>query len=668
MVDIDAEADPDSDPFRFLEDARDPATVSWTAEQNARTRTVLDALPGRAALEDRFDALLAIDALGVPVVCGDRAFFLARRGRARQAALYVRDLAGGAERVLLDPAVLDPRGFTALDWWYPSPLGTYVAFGLSTNGDERSTLSVLDAGSGAHLGEAIPDTRYCSLAWYPDESGFFYTRFPPGGDYEVRLYRHRLGVPWAEDPEIFGAGRPREDMLEAGLSANGRFLTVRASKGWARSDLYLAEVGAGNGPLTFVALAEGLDAAFEALPTDACVYVRTNDGAPRFRLLAVDPARPERAAWREVVPEGPGTLDAFAVTQHGIVLHSLEDVRSVVRVRRADGSLEVLDGFGEASVTGLSASERSDAFYVSRASFLDPTTVVRFDVPAAAPSVATVWERVEAPIDASAYRVTQDWFSSKDGTRVPMWVVARRDVARDGRAPAVLYGYGGFDVSLVPAFAASLEPWLASGGVYAIANLRGGGEFGDAWHRAGMRERKQNVFDDFAAAAEYLGTSGIADPKRIAAYGGSNGGLLVAALATQRPELVAAIVCAVPLTDMLRYHLFLIGRLWIAEYGDPDDPEDAAFLRAYSPYHNVRDGVAYPAMFLETAESDGRVDPLHAKKFGARIAAATSGDGPILVYVETNAGHGAGKPRDKIVAELTDRWSFIAWRLGQRLA
>jgi prolyl oligopeptidase len=656
-----------TDPYLFLEDAGNPATIAWTAEQNARTRRALDALPGREAMAARFDALLETDAIGVPTERGGRFFATARRGRMNQAALFVRSSARAAEEVLIDPAALDPSGLTALDWWYPSPSGRYVAFGLSTNGDERSTLAVLDVVTRERLSEAIPDTRYCSLAWYPDESGFYYTRFPQGEDYDARVYRHTLGSPWQSDVKIFGDGRPREDMLELALSADGRRLTVRAAKGWARSDLYLADTAAWTGDaFPFVALAEGIDASFDGLPTDRAIYVRTNDGAPRFRLFAVDPAAPERSAWREIVPEGRGTLDGVAATRSCLVLHLLEDVRSVVRLRRSDGSLETVPGFGDASVMGLSAHERSDGVYVLRASFLNAPSVLHVDT-AAAPVVASVWESVSPPFDGNAYRVSQEWFASKDGTRVPMWVVAKSGTPRDGTAPAVLYGYGGFSISLVPGFTPSVAPWLDAGGVYAIANLRGGGEFGDDWHRAGMRERKQNVFDDFIAAVEFLGSSRIADPDRIAVYGGSNGGLLVAALATQRPELVRAIVCAVPLTDMLRYHLFSIGRLWIAEYGDPDDPADAAFLRAYSPYHNVRDGVAYPAMFVETAESDGRVDPLHAKKFGARVQAATSGPGPILVHVEPNAGHGAGKPRDKIVAELTDRWSFLAWTLGQRL-
>jgi prolyl oligopeptidase len=659
-----------ADPYQYLEDADDPRTVAWTAEQNARTRAILDALPGRAALERRFDELLAIDTLGVPVAAGGRVFFTARRGRSRQAVLYVRE--DGSDRVLLDPAALDPTGLTSLDWWYASPAGRNVAFGLSTNGDERSTLGILDAATGERGDEAIPDTRYCSLAWLPDESGFYYTRYPAGADYDGRLYRHVLGTPWANDAKIFGDGRAAEDVLEVGLSADGRWLTVRVSMGWTRSDVYLADTR--QAPLSFRPLAEGRDAIFDVRPTNGTIYVRTNDGAPRFRLFTLDPlaldgaSTPGTAAWHELVAEGTGVLDAFAVGRDAVALHSLEDVRSVVRVRRADGSLETLLDGPDSSVLGISADERSDIFYILRASFLAAPAVARVVAGrSAAPAETTIWERVATPFDPDRYRVTQEWFVSRDGTRVPMWVLARRDVPRDGTAPAVLYGYGGFDISLGPSFAANLVPWLDAGGIYALANLRGGGEFGDAWHRAGMREKKQNVFDDFIAAAEYLAASGIAAPERIAVSGGSNGGLLVAALATQRPELASAVVCAVPLTDMLRFHRFLIGRLWIAEYGDPESPQDAAFLRAYSPYHNVRDGVAYPAMFIETAEADGRVDPSHAKKFGARLQAATSGSGPILVYVEPNAGHGAGKPRDKIVAELADRWGFIAWRLGQLL-
>ena len=659
-----SQADTESDPFAYLEDASDPRTIAWTAAQNARTRAALDALPDHATLAARFDALTSLDTLGTPVACGDRTFYTARRGAAAQTKLYVRSL--GEERVLLDPASLDATGLTALDWWYPSPAGTFVAFGLSTNGDERSTLGVLEVTTATSLPDRIPDARYSSVAWYADESGFFYVRFPPGADYDSRVYAHRLGDAYERDPKVFGDGCAPEDMIDLAISANGRWLTARVSHGWSRNDLFLADTS--DAPPRFIALARDRDAIFDPLPSDARIYVRTNEGAPRFRLLAIDPKRPERERWEEIVSESRGTLDAYAITRDAVVLHHLEDVRSIVRVRRGDGSMETLAGFGgDRSLLGLSANERSDAFFTLAGSFLEAPSIERVVVLADAPAVSSPWERVTTPFDARTFRVDQAWFDSKDGTRVPMWVIARRDLPRDGSAPAIVYGYGGFNVSLAPAFMPTLEPWLRSGGVYAIANLRGGGEFGEAWHRAGMRESKQNVFDDFIGAIEHLGASGIADPARIAVSGASNGGLLVAALAVQRPDLAAAVVCTVPLTDMLRFHRFGIGRLWISEYGDPDDPGDAAILRAYSPYHAVRGGVAYPAMLIESADSDGRVDPLHAKKFGARVLAEAGADAPVFVYVEPNAGHGAGKPRDKVVAELADRWSFLAWRLRQHL-
>lgn len=647
-----------TDPHRYLEDAADPRTIAWTAAQNARTRAAFDASPGRAGLVTRLEALLAIDVQGVPAVRGERAFFSARRGRADQASLYVRS--GAQERVLLDPATLDSAGLVTIDWWYASPSGALVAFGSSRNGDERSTLHVLDVATGERLSEAIPDTRYCSLAWYPDERGFYYTRYPPGGEYDVRVYRHALGDAPARDACIFGEGRKREDMLALELSGNGRYLVVNVHDGWARSDAYVADTAVS--PPHFAPIAEGRAAIFDVRVSDAALFVRTNEGAPRFRVFAVSPQALERDAWREIVTEGDGALDAIAVSRDALVLHYLEDVRSVVRIRRGDGRLETLD-FGARSVLAIATDERSPDAYVQLASFLIAPEIVRVSL-AAAPAARATWERIAAPFDAGAYRVEQRWYASKDGTRIPMYVVARNDVTFDGTAPAVLYGYGGFNVSLVPSFAPSIVPWLDAGGVYAVANLRGGGEFGEDWHRAGMRERKQNVFDDFIAAAGYLAGAGIADAARIAIMGGSNGGLLVAAVATQRPELARAVVCLVPLTDMLRFHEFLIARLWIAEYGDPDDARDAVFLRAYSPYHNVRDGECYPAMLVATAESDGRVDPMHARKFGARIAEATASDAPVYVYVEANAGHGIGKPRHKVVAELADRWSFIATQLG----
>ncbi|MBD5653923.1 MAG: S9 family peptidase [Candidatus Eremiobacteraeota bacterium] len=645
------------DPFAYLEDANDPRTVAWTAAQNARTRELLDGLPARPGLMTRFAALLEADALGIPVEREGRIFFTARRAGADQASLYVREAA--AERVLLDPLAFDATGLTTIDWWFASPLGNFVAFGLSQNGDERSTLHVLAAADGGHLGEAIPDTRYASLAWLPDESGFFYSR-RIGGDYDIRLFRHELGSPWESDPLVFGDGRKREETLSVNLSANGRWLTVEVHDGWTRSDLYLAAVH--TSPLRFATMVEGRDALYFASPSDDAVFVRTDDDAPRCRVMVADPERPQREAWRELVAESSATLEDIAVMRGALGLHYLENVASVVRLWR-DGHCETLHEFSGRSVIGWSARESATALYILHASFFETATVSRIDA-AASPAASTLWDRAPTHFDPSAYDVEQLWYASKDGTRIPMFVLGRVGIERDGRAPAVLYGYGGFNISLVPSYLPSVVPWLDAGGVYAIANVRGGGEFGESWHRSGMRDQKQNVFDDFIAAAEFLSASGIADPARIAIMGGSNGGLLVAAVAVQRPALARAIVCLVPLTDMLRFPEFLIARLWISEYGDPGVPAEAAILRAYSPYHNVGDGVAYPPMLIATAADDSRVDPMHARKFAARVQAATSGDGEILLYVEPNAGHGVGKPRHKVVAELADRWSFLGRQLG----
>src|SRR6202162_1803967 len=650
------------DPFEYLEDGKDPRTIAWTLAQNARTRATLDTVPRRAALVRRFADLLEIGTLRVPVERGGREFFTSRRGRQDQAVLYVRE--EGVDRILVDPVALDPSGLTALDWWFPSARGRYVAYGLSRNGDERSTLHVLDVEGAAPFGETIPYTRYCSLAWLPDESGFFYTRYPAGSDYEQRVYLHVLGAHWTDDELIFGAGRPAEELFIPRLSTDGRFLAVLAFRGWVSNDIYLADRTASE-PHRFRPLVESTAAIYDALWQDRTLVVRTNDAAPHYRCVAIDVFEPSHERWRELVPEQRAAkLEMIAPARGGVVLVYLDDVMSVVHCLRDDGTstLRAGEDFGglrlAETVVGVTSRDDSPNVYLGTVGFLQGPSVSSLRFEAGSIDVEQ-WDAIEAPFDAHDYAVRQHWYRSKDGTRVPMFVLARASTKLDGTAPAVLYGYGGFNISMTPSFQPALVPWLDAGGVFAIANLRGGGEFGEDWHRAGMRGNKQNVFDDFFAAAEFLGGSKIADPARIGIVGGSNGGLLVAATLAQRPELIAAAVCAVPLTDMLRYHRFLIARLWMNEYGDPEDAADAEFLRAYSPYHNVRDGVAYPASFIVTAESDTRVDPSHARKFGARLQSATSGGAPILVYIEPQAGHGVGKPRAKQIEELADRWAFL---------
>ena len=651
------------DPYQYLEDGSDPRTVAWTVAENARSRAALDAIPGRARLVRSFGELLETGTLGVAHARGGREFYVARRGRQDQAVLYVRE--GGVDRLLLDPTALDPSGLTALDWWHPSPQGTYVAYGLSRNGDERSTLYLLDVAHGSKFGETIPYTRYCALAWLPDERGFYYTRYAAGADYEQRLYRHELGAAWQDDPLVFGQGRAREDILSPQVSANGRWLVVSALRGWVSNELFLADLH-GKDPRAFVPIVTGRDALYDVAISGDKLIVRSNEHAPRYRCLEVDLTDPAPERWRELVPEhAEAKLEAVGVARGGLLLSYLHDVVSVLHYRLDDGTTTLNPAnadFGGMqlgpSVVALSAHEDSSDAYALSVGFLQGPAVSRLRFGSDGLEVE-LWDAIDGPFDPEDYTIEQHWYHSKDGTHVPMFVLAHAATKLDGSAPAVLYGYGGFNIAMTPSFQPAILPWLDSGGIYAIANLRGGGEFGEAWHRAGMRDQKQNVFDDFVAAAEYLGSSRLADPARIGILGGSNGGLLVAAALVQRPELFAAAVCAVPLCDMLQYHRFLIARLWISEYGDPDEPADASFLRAYSPYHNLRENIAYPATFLVTAESDTRVDPMHARKFGAKLQAATNGEDPILVYIEAQAGHGIGKPRAKQIEELADRWAFF---------
>ena len=504
----------------------DPATdrVDGPGKRPHPRGTRRVARPGAPWLA-RFEALTRIDSQGAfRRFAAERAFYTARRGEADQTGICTSAMTGAPNAALLDPAALDPTGLTSLDWWYPSPAGTYVAFGLSQGGDERSRLHVLDVATSRRLAEAIPDTRHCSLAWLPDETGFYYTRYPAGGDYDVRVYRHELGAEWTADALVFGEGRKPEEWTAIGLSPDGEHLVATVYDGWARSDAYVAATG--TEPLRFAPLAEGYDAAFEPLPANGRLYLRTNDGAPRFRVYEVDYGHLERERWREIVPEERGSLDGLALARGALLLHYLIDARSALDVRYEDGRIERVAALAGATVLDLSAEESSNEAYVLAGSFLEApaVTVLRFDA-----GRTTVERRPgpSVPFEASAYRSEQVWYASSDGTQIPLTVISRRDLAPDGSAPAVLYGYGGFNVSLVPGFMPSIVPWLEAGGVYAIANLRGGGEFGEDWHRAGMRERKQNVFDDFAAAVRYLGASGIADPARIAIFGGSNGGLLV---------------------------------------------------------------------------------------------------------------------------------------------
>ncbi len=669
-----------SDPYRWLEDGESAETRAWVEFQNAATRTVLEAIPTRARIHARLDQLLTTGSVGTPLVRGTRAFYQRRDGRLDQPILVVRDLGvdagsdvsaeAAAERTILDPNTLSASGIVALDWWYPSDNGHLLAYGVSEGGTELSMLCVLDMERGTTLEtDRIPHTRAASVAWLPDSSGFYYTRYPvPGsvsaGDevYHRRVFLHRLGHDWRSDTEIFGAERAREDWPNVALSQSGRWLAVEVQMGWARSDVYCLDR---EQPDRWISIHVGVDTFARPLFAGDRLLLQTNTNAPNWELFEVDPLQPERANWRLVLPErSDRVLDSVHPAAGRLIAHELHDATSEVRVYDLAGALQTevqLPGIG--TVTGLGGEWSGQIVTLGFTSFAQPSTSYRVDINTGDCQVLAHGE-LPPGFDASNYTTRQEWYTSRDGTRVSMFLVHRRDTRLFEVRPTLLTGYGGFNVSRTPMFVSALPMWLDAGGVYALPNLRGGGEYGETWHRAGMLGSKQNVFDDFVAAGEWLIAQGITSRERLAISGGSNGGLLVGAALTQRPDLFKAVVCQVPLLDMLRYQNLRIARLWIAEYGSAEDADQFRWLYAYSPYHRVRDGVAYPATFLLTAEGDSRVDPMHARKMAARLQHATSGSAPVLLRVESAAGHGQGKPRSKQLEEATDVWSFVMWQLG----
>jgi len=669
-----------ADPYRWLEEADAPEVRAWTDQQNAQTRKVLDAIGGREALRGQIKDLLQIGYVSSPAVRttkagGTRYFHTKREGAQNQPTLYVRDGAGGKDRVLVDASALSEDGTTALDWWYPSWDGSLVAWGRSESGSEESTLFVRNVETGKDLVDRIERTRHASVAWLPDGKSFYYSRYPeagtvPPGDekYFSRIFFHVLGQDPKTDKLVFGEGREKTDTPIVSISPNGRWLVVRVHMGWDKSEVWLKDLAKAES--AWVPVAKDAQAVFEPIPRNDRLYVQTNDGAPRYKLYAVDYEKPERASWKELVPEGPDVLDDVAVLKSEIVTTYMHEASTRVERFGMDGKTRgpiPLPGIGSATATG---AWDSDEAFVSFTSYVVPAQVHRVDLRGRAAGAAKLdpWDRVGAKFQAADIDVERLYATSKDGTKVPMFVIAKKGLKRDGKNPTILYGYGGFNVNQTPSFSARALASVQRGAVWVTAILRGGGELGEDWHKAGMLEKKQNVFDDFIACAETLVKEKITTPSQLGIIGGSNGGLLVAAAVTQRPDLFRAGLSLVPLTDMVRYHRFRIAKLWIPEYGDPDKPEHFKFLYGYSPYHRVREGEHYPAMLFTTAESDSRVDPMHARKMAARMQAVQEDPArPVLIRVETKAGHGAGKPVTKLADELADELSFLLLQLGVTL-
>jgi prolyl oligopeptidase len=650
-----------ADPYRWLEDASRPDVRAWMDAQDRFARSRLARLPGREAIASRARQLLYVESVGVPVKRGERLFFLRRARDQEKAALWVKDAAAPA-RVLLDPNAWSSDGSVALGGWEPSWDGRRVAYQVKPNNSDEAILHVIAVETGEVSDvDRIPGAKYASPSWTPDGAGFYYTWIPtdpaipvdarPGWQ-EVRF--HRLG----EDPARDAVIRPRNGdpttFVGAQVSRDGRLLVVTLAHGWSATDVWVRDLRGGPAaPLVPVAV--GRPHIYDVLPHAGRLFIRTNDGASLWRVVEVDPSRPAPEHWTEVVAESAATLQGFGVVGGHLALSYLERAASRLEIRTLAGEpvrTITLPALGIASQP--SGEEDGDEAFFSFESFTIPREIHRTSVRS---GDTALWFKLDVPVDPSRFEISRVMFPSKDGTQVSMFIVHAKGVKLDGSSPTLLFGYGGFQVPMTPEFKASIYPWLERGGVWALANLRGGSEYGEAWHQGGMRERKQNTFDDFIAAAEYLVREGWTSPARLAIQGGSNGGLLVGAAMTQRPDLFRVVLCEVPLLDMIRYHRFGSGRTWIEEYGSAEDPELFRAILAYSPYHRVEEGTLYPATLLLSADADDRVDPLHARKFAAALQHASRG-GPVLLRIERNAGHGGADLLRAEVEKIADRYAF----------
>ncbi len=653
-----------ADPYRWLEDPDAPKTLAWVEAQNQHTAQYLQAVPARERISQRLTELWDYPRYSAPYKEGGRYFFSKNDGLQNQAVLYVQQTLDSEPKVVIDPNKFSEDGTAALSNQALSEDGLLLAYGVSQSGSDWQEIKIRTVDTGEDYPEVLQWCRFTSIAWKHDNSGFYYTRFPESGKlpkeeetYYNRVYWHKLGTPQAEDVLIY----ERPDFKEWGfnpfITEDGKYLLLVVWNGTdPKNRVYYREVE-NTGP--FIQLLDAADASYDFIDNAGPIfYFNTDMEAPRGRIIAIDTTHPDRANWQEIIPEQTDVVSHVTVVNKQFVVGYMHDAHHKLKLYELDGSyvrdleLPTIGSIGE-----LSGKRDDSEMFIGFTSFLYPYSIFHYDFKT---GEMTLFRGSESNFKADDFEIKQVFYNSKDGTRIPMFLVHKRGLALDGNNPTMLYGYGGFNISLTPSFAVSRLVWLENGGVYAIANLRGGGEYGEDWHQAGILARKQNVFDDFHAAAEWLIDQKYTSSSRLAIMGGSNGGLLVAACEVQRPDLYGAVICAVPVIDMLRYHKFTFGRYWVSDYGNAEaDPEHFDFLYAYSPLHNIKEGVAYPPTLIATADTDDRVVPLHAKKFAATLQAAHTGDNPILLRIETKAGHGAGKPTAKQIEEQSDFYAFL---------
>jgi prolyl oligopeptidase len=657
-----------ADPYRWMEDLNSPELKQWIGSENAITFEYLERLPERDALRDRITRLYDYPRVTVPRFEGGLWFYSRNTGLQRQSVVFMREGLVGSERVLLDPNKLSPDGSIALSDYVPSPDGRHVLYGQAEGGSDWSTFYVRETASGRQLPDVIRWVKFSSLVWTHDGRGFFYGRYPepPEGKAleaavrDKKIYYHRLGTAQASDRLVYE--RPQEPTLfiDVDIDETGRYVWIETNKGTSnKNELFVKDLGPAAAPNVDAPvrpLFVGHTAAYEPLGVvRGKLYLRTDLDAPHGRIVAASLADPAPARWTTVVPESKDTIESAQLVAGRLAVNRMVDVASDARLYNLDGSLAAtITPPGLGTIEGpVGRFDRAEVFY-GFTSPLYPFTVFRFD---AASGKSTPFEPPKRVFDPAAYTTERAFATSADGTRVPLFITHRKDLKKDSKNPTMLYGYGGFDIATLPAYRSDVPAWLEKGGVWVTANMRGGSEYGETWHHAGMLDQKQRVFDDFIAAAEYLVKEGYASPATLGIMGGSNGGLLVGAVMEQRPELFAVALPAVGVMDMLRYQKFTGGEAWATEYGSSDDEAAFRYLFKYSPLHNIKPGTCYPATLVTTADHDDRVVPSHSFKFTATLQAAQGCGRPVLIRVETQGSHGY-RPTDKRIAELADEWAF----------
>ncbi|PZV12448.1 MAG: S9 family peptidase [Leptolyngbya sp.] len=676
---------PVADPYRWLENPDSPESRDWIEAENKLTMGFLAGIPARDRLKERLTKLWNYEKYGIPFKQGDqqqigssqRYFYFKNNGLQNQSVLYTLNVLTDEPTVLLDPNALSADGTVALGGLSASENGKLLAYGLSTSGSDWQTWKVRDVETGKDLPDEINWVKFSGASWSHDHTGFFYSRYDEPNsktqledvNYFQKLYYHRLGTSQSDDVLIYDRPDHKEWGFSGSVTEDGHYLLISVWLGTdPRNLVFYKDLTIQNAPV--VELINTFEAEYSLVDNDGNTFwFRTDLDAPRGRVIAIDLGNPTKQHWQEIIPQSVETLQGVGLLNNQFVASYLKDARSQVRIYDLQGQIvrEVkLPGIG--SVGGFGGKRHDTETFYSFTSFTTPPTIYRYNM---VTGESTVFRQPTVDFNPQDYETRQVFYPSKDGTPVPMFIVHKKGLKLEGNNPTYLYGYGGFGVSLTPSFSVSLLTWMEMGGVYAVPNLRGGGEYGEDWHQAGMKLKKQTVFDDFIAAAEWLIANKYTSSPKLAIAGGSNGGLLVGACMTQRPELFGAALPAVGVMDMLRFHKFTIGWAWISEYGSPDDPkkpEEFKALYAYSPLHNLKPGMAYPATLITTADHDDRVVPAHSFKFAAALQAAHKGTAPVLIRIETKAGHGAGKPTTKIIEEASDRWAFLVKTLDMAIS